>query len=107
VNPWAVANINQLFAVNERLAVWLDEKAVMVAVGATMVGKVRVRFDSSMTTNVSGLGARTREYGVQGQIFAKGEELGHFEFGSTIVLVSRTPIKAETGQPVKMGQKLN
>ncbi len=107
VNPWAVANIDQLFAVNERLACWLDEKAVMVAVGATMVGKVRVRFDASMTTNVSGLGIRTREYGSHAQHFAKGEEVGHFEFGSTIVLVSRVPIKAAPGQPVKMGQAIN
>ncbi len=106
VNPWAVANIDQLFAVNERLACWLGEKAVMVAVGATMVGKVRVRFDASMTTNVSGLGTRTREYGLNGQHFTKGEELGHFEFGSTIVLVAKSAIKAEPGQPVKMGHAL-
>ena len=106
VNPWAVAHIEQLFAVNERLACWFGDKAVMVAVGATMVGKVRVRFDASMTSNVSGLGVRMREYGTQGQYFVKGEELGHFEFGSTIVLIVKESIKAHMGQKVRMGEAL-
>ena len=60
----------------------------MVAVGATMVGKVRVRFDPDLTTNSGRREPAERFYPPGAASFARGEEWGHFEFGSTIVLVA-------------------
>ena len=114
VNPWAVSNIDQLFCVNERLVSVLARRedlmpaAIMVAVGATMVGKVRVRFDVNLTTNSCQRSKINRRY--NGKTFLKGEELGLFEFGSTIVLLIHPkagrldlkPLHAE----IKMGQRI-
>ena len=107
VNPWAVKNINQLFCVNERLICWLDEKAILVAVGATMVGKVKVRFDHHLTTNNKLTEPVVKIYGDKAQLFKKGEELGHFEFGSTIVMLTKEPLKVTVGAAVRLGEAIN
>ena len=52
-----------------------------------MVGKVHVVFDD-LTTNRPGASPTTREYTTDPPRFAKGEEWGRFEFGSTIVLLA-------------------
>ena len=89
VNAAAVTHVADLFAVNERIVVMMDGeqggRLAIVPVGATMVGMTRLVFDD-MHTN-----ARRRE--VQRRTYAPpiamhcGDQLGHFEFGSTVVLV--------------------
>jgi phosphatidylserine decarboxylase len=59
----------------------------LVSVGATVVGKVRVAFDF-LTTNLGGRKVVKRSYAGRERRFAKGEEWGRFEIGSTIVLVA-------------------
>ncbi len=90
VNAAGLAGIDGLFAQNERICAFLrgapgDAFLCLVAVGATMVGKVRVRFDA-LETNLPGATAERRSYA--DVRLAKGEEWGRFEFGSTIVLVA-------------------
>jgi phosphatidylserine decarboxylase len=92
VNRVGVEGIPALFASNERLCAFLEVGAAsaplcLVAVGATMVGKVRVNFDD-LTTNEGGRAPVERDYRPAGHRLAKGEEWGRFEFGSTIVLVA-------------------
>lgn len=116
VNPWAVANVDQLFCINERVVSVLqhdsdpDHIAVMVAVGATMVGKVRVEFDPSLTTNISSALPDRRSYGLNARFFDKGDEMGRFEFGSTIVMAVSPKLAAlqfaEPGTAIRMGQRL-
>jgi phosphatidylserine decarboxylase len=53
---------------------------------ATLVGKVRVVFDESLSTGSGQVPVECR-YGSAGRHLAKGDELGRFEFGSTLVLV--------------------
>ncbi len=106
VNPWAVKNINKLFCVNERIVCWLDSDTILVAVGATMVGKVKLKFDATLTTNVRKLGVVTREYGANAPALKKGDELGHFEFGSTVVLVTKKALKDPLSGTVRLGQNL-
>jgi phosphatidylserine decarboxylase len=101
VNRVGVEGVAGLFAVNERLCMFFDaggggEDLCVVAVGATNVGKIRVTFDD-LTTNQRHAVPSVRSYGdVQ---LAKGEELGRFEFGSTIVVVATRRLLALDLQP--------
>jgi phosphatidylserine decarboxylase len=92
VNRLGVEGIEGLFAQNERLCAFLaagGEAAdlCLVAVGAMMVGAVRVTFND-LRTNVPGGRRVERIYADPAPQFAKGEEWGHFEFGSTIVMLA-------------------
>jgi phosphatidylserine decarboxylase len=109
VNSIGLQGIDALFATNERICAYLEPDGAidpgdayevvgataselgpgaiaMVAVGATMVGSVRLRFDD-MTTNRAGAVRETRDLGPDAPHFKRGEEWGHFEFGSTIVML--------------------
>jgi phosphatidylserine decarboxylase len=114
VNRLGVENIEGLFARNERLCAFLavGGEAVdlcLVAVGATMVGAVRVRFDD-LRTNVPGGRRLDRTYTDPLPHFAKGEEWGRFEFGSTIVLLSTPGLLAlddhAPGSRLRLGERI-
>lgn len=81
----------------------------MVAVGATMVGSVRLTFDETCT-NEAGGSRVTRKFGARAPRFSRGEEWGHFEFGSTIVLLTPpgdVEIEIEAaGTPLRLGQAI-
>ena len=91
VNAAGIRHVDGLFSRNERIVAVVQPDGhpgavlAMVAVGATMVGKVHVTFDD-LTTNVGG-GAVARHYEPPKRV-EKGAEWGRFEFGSTIVLVA-------------------
>lgn len=88
VNPFGVRTVKGLFAKNERLITYLDTQAgevALVKVGATIVGSVRVVYDP-VSTNVAGGRLEHRDL-PDGPALAKGEELGRFEFGSTVILL--------------------
>lgn len=87
VNRIGVEHVPGLFTKNERLVTYIDTKAGQVAlvkVGAFIVGSVQVPYGNH-TTNV--------KYGkyyttsVSNAFYEKGEEVGLFEFGSTVVLL--------------------
>ena len=116
VNRAGVEGVDALFAENERICAFFDlngdggeEALCIVAVGATMVGKVKVDFDT-VTTNVPGAEACERLYAEDDVPLARGEQWGRFEFGSTLVLVG-TAGSAELdvgalGEPVRLGQAI-
>ena len=112
MNRTGVESIEQLFARNERICAYMQGAAGMlclVAVGATGVGSVRIRFDD-LATNVRNARAEVREYGTSGASLVKGEEWGRFELGSTIVALA-TPgwlelARATPGQPVRLGERI-
>jgi phosphatidylserine decarboxylase len=114
VNRIGVEGVDGLFAENERIcAFFAPDRAgaaafCVVAVGATMVGKVRVTFDD-LASNVPGAGPAERRYGVSGARFGKGQEWGRFEFGSTLVLLlpAGAVLEAEPpGTPVRLGTRI-
>jgi phosphatidylserine decarboxylase len=93
VNDLGVRGVEGLFAQNERICAFMrvarggaGSSLCAVAVGATLVGKVRLCFDE-LCTGARGGGAE-RAYPDGGHALAKGEEWGRFEFGSSLILVA-------------------
>jgi phosphatidylserine decarboxylase len=109
VNAVGLLGVDALFAINERICVYLEPDGsvdpdgacevvdatnsgpaaraiAMVAVGATMVGSVRLSF-ADMTTNRPGAAAEVVDLGSRPPHFERGAEWGRFEFGSTIVML--------------------
>ena len=110
VNPQTVLNVDELFAKNERLICWFDTpkgKMVVILVGAMLVG--------SMATSWAGLvcpphGRKIVHYDYQHQPVAlkQGEELGYFQFGSTVIVLTEWSVDYQVSpeQWVALGQGL-
>lgn len=112
VNPFAVENIDELFAVNERLITHLETAKGWVGVckvGATCVGKIGLAYDGFHT---NGRLRRRREFEPEEQVeFAHGDELAVFNLGSTVIVLIEEPgfefdDALETGTSLKMGQTI-
>jgi phosphatidylserine decarboxylase len=113
VNRIGLEGVDGLFAQNERICAFMRASPggallCLVAVGATLVGKVRVTFDA-LETNRSGAREIRRSY-PGGIALAKAEEWGRFEFGSTLVLLAqpgRVALDARPpGTPVRLGERI-
>ena len=87
VNPFSVTHIENLFPINERLTTFFDchgQKSAIVKVGATIVGKIKVTY-SDAESNIS---KKVRAESFDKTIpVKKGDELGLFAMGSTVVLL--------------------
>jgi phosphatidylserine decarboxylase len=112
VNPASVRTVPALFAVNERLVVHLDTPlgaCALVAVGATIVGRIRATFDPSVPP--SNLPGAVMQHGRYAEAIpvGKGDELGAFEMGSTVVLLferGRAALRLAPGQRVRVGEAI-
>ncbi len=84
------------------------ESLALVAVGATLVGKVHVTFDT-LTTNTRDRAPRWRHYDPLPRL-VKGGEWGRFEFGSTLVLAAAPGALELAPQPpgsrVRLGERI-
>lgn len=121
VNGLGLHGVDGLFAQNERICIEMcfadgtsdagDEgpDLCLVAVGATMVGKVRVVFDD-LTSNRPGAGTTECSYASRRIELEKGRELGRFEFGSTIVLLATSSAlrlaAKPPGTPLRLGERI-
>lgn len=115
VNNWSVAAIDELFTVNERVGFTIEsgKTAALVMVAATNVGDITISFDEKIRTNARDpeLAPRERVYTPEIEI-RKGEEVGIFHLGSTVVMlyeegmVSSEEAQKFVGQTVKLGQTL-
>jgi phosphatidylserine decarboxylase len=110
VNALAVRNVEGLFAVNERVIVDVESAefgpVAVVLVGATNVGRITLAF-TDLRTN-AGRPAEERRLSPPVEV-RRGDELGRFNLGSTVVLLVADPRlvpAAEAGQLVSMGQAL-
>jgi phosphatidylserine decarboxylase len=111
VNPIALARIQRLFCRNERAALRLrlncgDHVVTLVAVAAILVAGIRLRFlDVPARVRHGG----RNDFAVDGA-FRKGEELGWFEHGSTLLVFAprgfRLSPELSTGTVIRMGQPL-
>jgi phosphatidylserine decarboxylase len=112
VNPASVRSVPGLFTVNERLVTVLETplgRCAVVAVGATVVGRVRAFYDPGIPpTNLRGGRPSGRDYPSPVPV-AKGEELGAFEMGSTVILLlepGRARLRLDAGARVRVGQAI-
>ncbi|KAM4635575.1 phosphatidylserine decarboxylase proenzyme, mitochondrial [Polymixia lowei] len=129
VSPGVAHWIKELFCLNERVALtgrWAHGFFSMTAVGATNVGSIRVYFDQDLQTNAPRYSKGTFNdlsyiaSGGDGEVggdkdgggvdLQKGEALGEFNLGSTIVLVFEAPrdfnFSLRAGQRVHFGEAL-
>jgi len=111
VNPISVRNVPRLFCVNERLVTLMETplgRCAVVAVGATVVGRVRAFYDPAIPpSNLRGARPLAHDY-PQPIPVEKGAELGAFEMGSTVIVVfepGRVALRPEvrSGARVKVG----
>jgi len=110
VNPIALKRVERLFCKNERAAIRcrLDDgtPVMLVAVAAVLVASIRLSFlDTARSLRVGG----PRLIPVQAHV-RKGEEMGYFEHGSTIVMLLPKRFRfadgIETGARIRAGQAL-
>lgn len=156
VSPYLQRHLPGLFTLNERVALlgrWRWGFFSYTPVGATNVGSIKINFDSELRTNnlltdtaadlAAALAAKRGEQypgfveatyrhasrTLGGHALQRGEEMGGFQLGSSIVLVFEAPLGTrksfdagwpeehqhrrdgwtwaiEKGQRIKMGQKL-
>lgn len=91
VNPLTAQNVPGLFARNERVVAIFDTvqgKMAMVLVGATIVASIETVWAGTVTPP-PGKKVRTWHYSEQNATaikFKKGDEMGRFKLGSTVVM---------------------
>ena len=89
VNPVTAENVPNLFARNERVVCIFDTTSgpmVLVLVGAMIVGSVETRWAGVVVPGRRQVTSTLYE-GEQAITFDKGEEMGRFRLGSTVIVV--------------------
>ncbi|KPI38923.1 Phosphatidylserine decarboxylase proenzyme 1, mitochondrial [Cyphellophora attinorum] len=139
VSPYVQRTLPGLFTLNERVVLlgrWKNGFFSYTAVGATNVGSIKINFDKELRTNslttdteADRQAAEAAERGepysgfseavytaassvLGGHALRRGEEMGGFQLGSSIVLVFEAPAdgsfkwNVQSGQKVKVGEAL-
>lgn len=113
VNPVTAANVPNLFARNERVVCVFDTSAgpmAVVLVGAMIVGSVETPWAGVVAPGEGGVTqvSYTDEHALK---FARGEEMGRFRLGSTVVIVMpkdqvQWSEHQSAGQKVRLGEMM-
>ena len=111
VNPIALARVQRLFCKNERAVLRLrlvqgGHPIALVPVAAILVASIRLHF-LNVLLHLRYRGANEIACNAQ---FKKGQEMGWFQHGSTIIVFAPQGFALapgiQAGQPIKMGQAL-
>ena len=113
VNAVTARGVPELFARNERVVCVFETghgPFVLALVGATIVGSIETVWHGVVNPR-GDRQVREWQYGPQGRVFAKGEEMGRFSLGSTIVLLfpkERLLFNPEWApdRPVRLGEMM-
>lgn len=113
VRPWAVEEVPGLFTRNERLVLEFDSEAgayALAMVGALMVGGL----ETVVTGPIRRGRLEPRLWNLEDapRRFARGEEIGRFNFGSTVILLLPPGGPAldaglAPGMEIRLGQSLS
>ncbi len=111
VNDWSLANVDELFSINERVVTYIDCSLGLVAlvmIGATNVGKISVSYDSFISNETGKQRLAARAYNPPIAI-AAGQRLGTFHMGSSVVVlvepgrVDLDRVRLHAGKKVQYG----
>ena len=125
VNPKVALWLKNLFALNERIifnGIWKYGFLSYIPVGATLVGSMKINFDQEIYTSKPYRNSKADkiEKGIyfdkdyqksdeknEGVEMVRGQEIGEFNIGSTVVLLFEGPenvkFLVEEGEKVKLG----
>ena len=113
VQGFMVKGFKNLFSVNERLITYIQTDRGTVAVckiGAMNVGKISLSYNDCVTNRFF---RRKKEFfysSDQRPVIKKGDEVGIFNLGSTVILLFQKKMikfeKLKVGQKVKVGEKI-
>jgi phosphatidylserine decarboxylase len=113
VAPYTVRQVPRLFAHNERVISIFDTESgplVMVLVGAMLVSSTETVWAGEVTPTKN-KEVTVKEYPGEEITLAKGEEMGRFNMGSTVILLMppgtmKSVAELGAGDAVRLGQKL-
>jgi len=115
VNNKALTTCNGLFAFNERVVLtgkWQYGFFSMATIGAYNVGSINLLFDTELKTNDPGQIATSpfeeKSYDRAVEL-SKGDPMGSFNMGSSIVLIFEAPsmfFPFKRGKKIKLGERL-
>lgn len=114
VNKIGLQHVPGLFAKNERVAVFQESpvhgEVATVLVGAIVVGSITLRFDPALRTNDGPPRGTVRYLPGREPVLARGEELGAFRLGSTVIVLttpgSGAELAVEPGTIVRTGEAI-
>jgi len=111
VNQRTVNGIDQVFARNERLVCFFNTEfgeMAFILVGAIFVGSMQTSWEGQITPPYSKL-VKQYNYKDQKIQLEKGDELGRFNMGSTVIILMPNDfpnLSLKEGQALKMGQSI-
>ena len=110
VAPWSVRTIPRIFTRNERVICLFATGAgpvAMVLVGAMNVAAIETVW-SGLVTPTKGKHITDHDYSHTTKRYSKGEEMGRFNMGSTVILLTTGKIewlpKLRSGHSLTMGE---
>ena len=111
VNFTYLKKIDSLFVKNERVVLECFDNTgrlfYMILVGALNVGKMTLSFEPSIETNIDASKLNVFEY--DNVSLKKGDELGMFKMGSTVVMIFEkdfVELKSEAFKKVRFGEEI-
>ena len=111
VNFTYLRKVHSLFVKNERVVLECFDNTgklfYMVLVGALNVGKMTLSFEPKIETNIEGSELKVYEY--EDVNLKKGDELGMFKMGSTVVMIFEKDfvnLESEVGKKVRFGEEI-
>ena len=106
VNDWALASVDGLFCVNERVVTFIESAQGLVAVvmvGATNVGRIALAYDTLETNTAPWVRHAQRSIEHSNPIaVGRGEKLGTFKMGSSVLVVfEKRPADVSQAKPLE------
>ena len=111
VNQNTVNSIDRVFSRNERLISYFETdfgEIAIIMVGAIFVGSMQTLWEGQITPPYT-KSVKTFEYKDRQIKLSKGDELGRFNMGSTVILLlpcDSPSLNIELGEYLKMGQSV-
>merc|ERR1719242_1741447 len=113
VSPSVVKLMPSCVVTNERVAwygTWRFGFFSMTAVAATNVGDIKAHFDDEICTNNRDSEEVSEKIYDEPLFFRRGDDFGHFNFGSTLVLIYEAPYEINFGpnpvRRIRMGENI-